>query len=207
MKNRGLKKAFRLATIAGVLAGMLTIVGCPGGGGGGAEAPPPVPVAAINTVVPVTAATVQAIENLPFALPAGAFADVPALANQATTVRITGTTTATPTGTITAANGTATGTTTFGSCTFTITSVTGIPGLLVGQQITVQTCQYIVSTGGVQATGNATTVQILLQLGLTPSQPNQASVSIDPATGIVTVNNTSTGVSVTLVVSTGATGG
>jgi hypothetical protein len=77
----------------------------------------------------------------------------------------------------------------------------------VGQQITVNTCQYIVSTGGVQATGNATTVQILLQLGLTPSAVNQASVSIDPTTGVVTVNNVSTGVAVTLVVSTGTSGG
>lgn len=206
MKNWGLKTAFRLVTIVGVLAGMLTIYGCSGGGGGGEEAPPSVPVASTNVVVPVTAATVQAIENLPFALPAGAFANVPALATQATTVRITGTTTATPTGTITAANGTATGTTTFGSCIFTITTST-IPGVTVGEQITVNPCQYVVSTGGVQATGNATTVQILLQLGITPSAANQASVSIDPNTGVVIVNNVNTGTNVTLVISTGAAGG
>ena len=201
MKDWSLKTAFRLTAIVGMLAGILTIVGC--NGSDGIEAPPK--VAASNTTVPVTAATVQALEGLTFSLPAQAFAAVPALATQAVTVKFTGTTTAAPTGTIVAANGTATGTTTFGSCIFTITS-SNIPGVTAGQQITVNPCQYVVSTGGVQATGNATTVQILLQLGVIPSAANQASVSIDPVTGIVTVNNVSTGVSVTLVVSTGASG-
>lgn len=205
MKNWSLKKAFRVTAIVGVLGGMLTILGCPSGNDIN-EVPPPVPVASTNVVVPVTAATVQALEGKSFALPAGAFANVPALATQPVTVTFTGTTTAAPTGTLVAANGTATGTTTFGSCIFTITTST-IPGVTVGQQITVNPCQYNVSTGGVQATGQATTVQILLQLGIIPSAANQASVSIDPTTGVVTVNNVNTGVNVTLVIATGAAGG
>jgi len=205
MQNWGLKKTFRLMAIAGVLGGMLTILGCSSGNDIN-EVPAPAQFASTNTVVPVTAATVPALEGKSFTLPAGAFADVPALATQAVTVTFTGTTTAAPTGTIVAANGTATGTTTFGSCIFTITT-SNIPGVTVGQQITVNPCQYVVSTGGVQATGNATTVQILLQLGIIPSAANQASVSINPTTGVVTVNNVSTGVNVTLVISTGASGG
>jgi len=60
----------------------------------------------------------------------------------------------------------------------------------------------------VQATGRATVVQILLQLGLVPSRANQANVAIDPTTGTVTVNNVNTGLTVTLhaLTGTGTTG-
>jgi len=187
--------------------GLMLLAALAACGDDGSTAPPPTAVvASANTVVPVTAATVQALEAKPFALPAGAFASVPALATQAVTVTFTGTTTASPTGTIVAANGTAAGKATFGSCIFTITTST-IPGVTVGQQITVNPCQYNVSTGGVQATGQATTVNILLQVGLVPSAAQQAQVSINPSTGVVTVNNVSTGQSVTLVIATGAGGG
>jgi hypothetical protein len=193
------KTALRFMALVGVMAGMFTIVGC---GGGEDETQ----VAATNTTVPINSNTVKAIDGQTFTLPAGAFSGVAALASQSTSVRFTNTSAATPTATITAANGTATGNTTFGSCIFTITTST-IPGVTVGQQITVNPCQYNVQTQGVQATGQATTVNILLQLGIVPSAANQASVSIDPTTGVVTVNNVSTGVAVTLVVSTGSTGG
>ncbi|MDD5334849.1 MAG: hypothetical protein PHS32_14035 [Rhodoferax sp.] len=159
-------------------------------------------VAAADTVVPVTAATVKAAEAVPFSVPAGAFpASVPALATVATTVKFTNTTSATPTATITAPGGTVTGITTFGSCIFTVTAST-LAGVTVGQVITVHPCQINVETGGVQATGQATTVHILLQLGQIPSAPAQASVSIDPTTGVVTVNGVNGG-TVTLKV-TGA---
>jgi hypothetical protein len=210
MQNWGFKTVFRLMAIIGVMAGMLTIFAC---AADDEPLPEPIPVippapkvAASSTTVPVNATTVRALENQPFVMPTGAFAGT-ALAGQTTTVRFTNTATATPTGTITTASGgTATGNTTFGSCIFTITS-SNIPGVTVGQTITVNPCQYVVATGGVQATGNATTVQILLQLGIVPSAANQASVAIDPNTGVVTVNNVNTGVSVTLVVSTGTSGG
>ncbi|HEV8585275.1 MAG TPA: hypothetical protein VGT02_09935 [Methylomirabilota bacterium] len=92
----------------------------------------------------------------------------------------------------------------FASCRFTIVS-SNIAGLYVGQQITVNPCQYVVSTGTVQATGQATTVQILLQLGQVPSAANQAAVAINPNTGVVTYSNVTTGQAVTLTVSTNGT--
>ncbi len=190
----------RSLTIVGVMAGMLTMSGC---GGDDDEAK----FAQGNAAVPLNRDTVRAVDNQAFTLPAGAFPAGTALATQPTTVRFTNTAgTAAPTGTITAANGnTASGPVTFASCTFTIQQ-SNIPGITVGQTITVNPCQYNVLTGGLEATGQATTVQILLQLGQTPSAAVQAQVSIDPATGIVTVNNVNTGVAVVLVV-TGTTGG
>lgn len=163
-------------------------------------------VATADTVVAMNSATVKAAEAVAFSVPAGAFpASVPALATVATTVKFTNTTSATPTATITAPGGTVTGITTFGSCIFTVTAST-LAGVTVGQVITVHPCEIDVSTGGVQATGQATTVNILLKLGQTPSAPAQAGVSIDPTTGVVTINGVSGG-TVTLQASTGASTG
>lgn len=181
----------RRMAVVGVLAGMVTVLGC-------ADDAEEVQVAAVDTIVQVTPTTVQALEGIAFAFPVGTFA-TPALVNQPTTVRFTNTTVAPPTVTITAANGTATGTTTFGSCRFTITAST-MPGVAVGQQLTASPCQYAVRTSGIAATGRATTVQILLQLGLVPSAPQPAQVAIEPITGVVTVNNVNTGQSVAAVV-------
>lgn len=81
----------------------------------------------------------------------------------------------------------------------------------MGDTITVDPCQVDVETGGVAATGQATTVQILLQLGIIPSEPNQTTVTTNPTTGQVTVINPILGGvvvpgSVTLVPVTGAPG-
>ncbi len=194
----GSRTIVRSLAIVGVMAGMLTMTGC---GGGDDEAK----FAQGNVAVPLNKDTVKAIDNQAFTAPSGAFAAVPALATQQTTLRFTNTATA-PIGTIMAANGnTASGPATFGSCIFTIQQ-SNIPGITVGQTITVNPCEYNVITGGVEATGQPTTVNILLRLGQTSSAAVQTQVSIDPATGIVTVNNVNTGVSVLLVV-TGTTGG
>jgi len=197
MQNWGFKTVFRLMAIVGVLAGMLTILGCP-------SEDEEVLVAGSNTVIPANSTTVRAIEGQTFSFPNG----VPALAGLDQSLATQPVTMAvTPTAfTLTSAGRTATGTTTFGSCIFTV-QTSNIPGVNPGEQITVNPCQVNAQTGGVQATGQATTVQILLQLGVTPSAANQASVSIDSTTGVVTVNNVNTGVSVTLVVATGASGG
>lgn len=203
MQNGGFKTALRLMAILAVMAGMLTILGCP------SDEEAEVQVAASNAVIPANATTVRAIEGQTFSFPNGAAALAglaPELATQPVTLAFSNTAAATPTFTLTSAGRTATGTTRFGSCTFTVTS-SNIPGVNVGEQLTVNVCQVNAQTGGVQATGQATTVQILLQLGITPSQANQASVSIDPNSGVVTINNVNTGVSVTLVVQTGAAGG
>ena len=100
---------------------------------------------------------------------------------------------------VSSAQGSYSGNMTYGSCIFNVTS-SNLPGVTVGQSITVNPCQINVKTGGVVANGQATTVQILLQLGTVPSAANQATVSIDPATGVVTLNNVSTGTAVTLKV-------
>ncbi len=193
----GSRTIVRSLAIVGVMAGMLTMTGC---GGGDDEAK----FAQGNAIVPLNKDTVKAMDNQVFTVPTGAFSAVPALANQQTTVRFTNTAT-TPIGTITAANGTASGPATFSSCIFTIQSST-IPGIAVGQVITVNPCQYNVLTQGLEATGQATVGNILLQLGQTPSAAVPFQVSIAPDTGIVTVNNVNTGVSVVLVV-TGSSGG
>ena len=75
------------------------------------------------------------------------------------------------------------------SCIFTVTSSTFPAGTgpQVGDRITVNPCQYG-STTGIAAAGQATTVQILLQLGATPSVANQATVAIEAA-GTVTLTN------------------
>lgn len=223
MPNSNLKKVFRLTASVGVLAGMLTIFGC----GSGNRAPEPVSVAQSDISVPVAANTAQSLEGLTFAFangsaitsPASGGCDpaCPSLATQPITLTFTDTSAAQPTATITAPNVVGTdgqparmsGTTVFGSCTFRVALSTFLPGSgpQVGNTITVNPCQFNVKTGGVQANGQATTVQILLQLGANPSAAQQSTVSINPTTGVVTINNFTlpAGVgSVTLVVVTGA---
>ena len=181
-------------------AAVAALVAC----GGDSSSSDPVKVAAADTTVSASAASIAGVSGQTFNFPSG----VPALGlSGASSVKLTSasSTTTSPTFSLTSGTGTAAGNLGFGSCVFAITS-SNIPGVTVGQTITVNPCQYNVATKNVQATGQATTVQVLLNLGITPSAANQASVAIDPTTGVVTVNNVNTGVSVTLAV-TGATGG
>ena len=215
----------RRLAIAGVLAGMVLILGC--GGGDGEEDTTKVAASDTATATPAALAqTVKALDRQPFTFPNGAAVAAsggcqppcPALATQALTVTFTDTAAPTPTATITAPEVTGTdgqpasfaGATTFGSCTFVVTASTFPAGRgpQRGNTITVNPCQVNIKTGGVQATGRATVVQILLQLGLVPSRANQANVAIDPTTGTVTVNNVNTGLTVTLhaLTGTGTTG-
>lgn len=206
-----MSKLLKLVGVVALSGALMMAVGC--GGGGGDAAPTAELAATTDATVDIRAATVPGIEGSTFSLPSGAML-TPGLANQPITLAFTGTATPAPTATFNAPNMTGTdgkpascsGPTQFGSCTFTITS-SNIPGVTVGQQITVNPCRYNVKTQGIRANGRATTVQILLQLGLIPSAPNQAEVEIDSDTGIVTVNNCNTGVSVSLQVVTGSTGG
>ena len=208
------KPLVRLVAVVGVLAGALTLLGCPGG-----EEAVPARVAATDAVLNVNSTVVRALDNQPFTFSSGE-ALSPALVNQPVTLTFTNTATATPTFTVTTPNvrGTdgqparATGTTAFGSCTFGVTSSTFSPGPPPagpqgGQTITVNPCRVVASTGGVQ-TGARTTLDILLQLGpVARSQFRPADVVIDRTTGEVTLNNVATGQTVTLQVVTGAAGG
>lgn len=218
MPRWNVDRVLRLMAVLGVLVGALTVLGC----GGGEEQAAPVQVVPSGTVtqVPLATTTVQAVAAQTFSFPTGGAAISPALANQPITLAFTNTASATPTATVIAPNVRGTdgqlgarfsATTTFGSCTFVVTTSTFPPGTgpQVGDTITVNPCQLNVSTGGVQATGQATTVQVLLQLGAIPSAENQSTVSINPTTGVVTVNNVTlpAGVgTVTLIPVTGAPG-
>ncbi len=197
----------------GVLAGAVTLLGCPGG-----EEQVQPKVAASDVTIPITSTVVRALENQPFTFSSGE-ALSPALANQPVALTFTNTAVATPTFTVTAPNvrGTdgnparATGTTGFGSCTFSVASSTfaaGPPpaGPQVGQTITVSLCRVNAATGGIQ-TGRLSPVEIRMELGLTSSQFRLADIVINSATGEVTLNNVATGQTVTLQVVTGTVGG
>ena len=186
----------RFVAVAAACAALIVLAQCK-------ESPTaPAKVATADVAVPLKTTFVPALEGQAFTFPNGGAALSPVLANQTFSLTFSNTSATTPTATVVVTGGGQfVASTTFGSCIFTITTST-IPGVTVGSQITVNPCQVNVRTGGVQATGQATTVQILLQLGITPSAANQASVSIDPNTGIVTVNNVNTGQTVTLTIAT-----
>ncbi len=176
------RMVLRLMAVVGVLAGALTTLGCPGG----QEAEGPVLVAASDASIPVDSTSAQALEGVTFTLPSGEAISspaaggcnpaCPALATQPITVTFANTTSPTPNATLASGGNTATGTTTFGSCTFKVTSSNFPPGTgpQVGNTITVNPCQVSAKTEGVQVTGQATTVPISLQLGPTPSAAQQA---------------------------------
>jgi hypothetical protein len=173
--------------------------------GGGDDPPPSVKVATGSAVVPLQGNTDAVMSGQRFTFAQG----VPALGLVgSSTVTMTSATSSTtsPTFSITNGGGAAAGSLSYGSCIFVVIS-SNIPALVEGESITVSPCQYDVLTGGIVANGQSTAVQVLLQLGITPSAPNQAQVSINPETGVVTVNNFITGRSVTLSVVTGGTGG
>lgn len=185
----------RLTVSAAACVGVLALTQCK------SDSTAPGKVAAANVVAPISTSTVAAVSGQTFTFPGGGAALSPALAGQTISLTFSNTTAANPTTTVTSAAGSFTASTSFGSCIFTVSTST-IPGITVGQVITVNPCQLNVQTGGVQATGQATTVNILLQLGLTPSAPQQSQVTINPTTGTVTVNGVNTG-TVTLTPVTG----
>ena len=207
-RNRHMTMVRHLAVV-GLLAGALALLGCPGG-----EEAEPLKVAASDITIPINTTTVRAVENEPFTFASGE-ALSPALANQPVTLTFTNTAAATPAFTVTAPNvrGTdgnparATGTTVFGSCTFSVTLSTFQPGTgpQVGQTITANPCNVNAATGGIQTT-TLTRVNIRTQLGLTFSQFTVAQIVINPVTGEVTLNNVATGQTVTLQVVTGPSG-
>lgn len=162
----------------------------------------PTKVAAADVTVSLTRTTVAAAEGVTFSFSSGGEVLSPALAGQAFTLTFTNTSSATPTTTVVSGGHQFVASTAFGSCDFTVQSST-IPGITAGTVITVDPCRVVAKTGGIEATGQATTVQILLKLGLgPPSAPAQAQVTIDPVTGTVTINGVNTGQTVTLTVNT-----
>jgi hypothetical protein len=166
-------------------------------GGGGGE-PAPVQVAATDVSLPANGTTTAAVTNIPFTFPAGV---TEFGTTSTTTVAFTDTST-TPAFSIASAGQTATGTTTFGSCHFLITSSTfpSTSKMAQGNTITVNPCNINVSTKGVAANGIAVDRSIALLLGVAVSAGVPVQLSVNPG-GQLTINGKSVG-SVTLQVVT-----
>lgn len=167
-----------LGVIIAVAAGVV-ISAC---GGGGSDQPL---AAASNTTLAANPTTTAPVVNLPFSFPQG----VPALGTTgSTTVSFTSTSTA-PQFRIDTTTGSATGVTSFGSCIFAVTAVSGtVPSsLAVGQTITVNPCNLNVGTAGARANGVATTRSIALVLGAAASANSSVTVGVNPG-GQLTLN-------------------
>ncbi len=153
-----------------------------GGCGGGGD---PVLGVTANTTVATTGAAAAAVANVPFSFSSG----VAALGtNAATTVQFTSSS-ATPAFNIASGGATATGTTTFGSCIFAVTSSTFPTGhaLALGQTVTVNPCNLSVGTAGALANGVATSRSVALVLGAAASANTAVTVGVNPG-GQLTLN-------------------
>jgi hypothetical protein len=151
-------------------------------GGGGDDAPLGV---ANNTTLATNATTAAAVINQPFAFPAG----VPAFGTtSATTVQFTSTSTV-PAFSVASAQGTASGSTSFGSCIFAVTQSTFPAGhpLALNQTVTVNPCNMNVNTAGAVANGVATSRSVALVLGAASSAGASVTVGVN-AGGQLTLN-------------------
>ena len=182
---------------------------------GGSDSPDPVPVVNENKTVPVNAASIATLAPAS----AGATPTVAVFANGFsgtdgtagnTPVTITGVTTvaftgsgAAPTFAIANSGRTATGTTTFGSCFFTITAST-FPAdspLALGKVVKVNPCNIKASTNGANADGIPASRDVVLVLGETSSTPIKLTITVN-TDGTVVIGTTSVG-TVTLTRNTG----
>ena len=206
MKNFSMA-GVKLAQFALGLTLAATLAAC-----GGSDAPAVVKVSAIDTTAAVTSTTAAALFT---ATPTVATFSSGFSGNDgtvaATPVAITGPTTvaftsggATPTFAISNGGATATGTTTFGSCIFTVTSSTFPPEspLATGKVVKVNPCNLTASTSGANADGSSLVRDVVLVLGTTPSEPVKLTVTVN-TDGTVLIGNTSVG-TVTLTTTTGA---
>lgn len=158
-------------------------------------------VATSNAAANVTAATVSAVTGNAFSFSSG----VPAFGTSAaTTVTFTG---ASAFSVASGANS-ATGTTSYGSCIFTIVTSNFPAGspLAAGQPpVVITPCQINSQVSGHVPSSTSFSAPTILVLGTTNSSPVNLPTILDPS-GNVIINNTTVG-SVTLGPSTGATGG
>jgi len=107
---------------------------------------------------------------------------------------------------ISAGGSTASGTTSYGSCIFTVqtTTFTSGPLSVVGVFIVINPCDILLDTGGQTASNSPTPTPAVLILGALTSNP--VSVDVVIQNGVLFVGGTSFG-TVTVVQATGATGG
>lgn len=185
-------KLHKLTLASLVITSSLLLSACGGGGGGGSGAI----VATAPTVAPINAstgpATVSAVTNKPFTFASG----VPALGTtKDTTVTFkSGSNAATPEFSIASAEGTASGTTRFGSCIFAVTASTypASHPLALGKTTTVNPCAININTVGAAADNTSAPRDTSLVLGATPSTPLPVPVSIDQG-GNVAIGGTVVG--------------
>ena len=185
------------------LALSAALVGC-GGGGEDAVSTLPIVAGANLTAAPITAANAAALA------PAGAFTfptGFSGTTGAGAVVLPANTTVALPTATTfsitSGAGGTATGTTTFGSCIFNVTAST-VPGIVAPIAITVNPCTLTVNVQG-DVVGTTNTDAATLTLGGNSSNSVNVSVTVG-ADGSVVISGTQVG-TVAVVFGTGATGG
>jgi len=173
------------------MAAMLT--GC---GGGGDDTPL---VAANDLVVQANPSVTAAVAQAPFDFPGG----VPVLGTTADTTVTFTSTDPSPAFSISSGGGTATGTTTFGSCIFKVTASTFPAGtrLATGATVTVNPCNLTINSRGLSANGVGQSRSIALILGAAASAGRTLTVSVNPGGGL-TLNGTSVG-TVTLAPVTG----
>ncbi|MDB5743342.1 MAG: hypothetical protein JWR68_1657 [Polaromonas sp.] len=178
-------KKFTLAAL--VLSSSLMLAAC----GGGDNDNPPLPTTVATSATTATinpssgAAAVESVLNQNFSFASG----VPAFGTtSATTLTLAGTG-ANPTFTIGSGGNTASGTMTYGSCIFRITSSTypANHALALGKTTTVSPCALTIATSGITANGTSVSANITLTLGTVFSVPLTITVSVS-ATGVVTVN-------------------
>jgi len=172
----------------GVLA--LALAAC------GKETTAPVKIATQNVTTTFNGAVAQALAGRSISIPGAAGLVAPAAPNQNLGLTFGGTSTAvTAAGTVTTAAGATTGSftanVTFGSCIFTITSVTGNLGLTVGQTIRVNPCSITALTAGVQV-GTTANTNATVTFGNFQSAPIPVTVQVSE-NGTVTVNNQNVG--------------
>lgn len=175
MKNTNFKWG---AGVAAAISTALLVVAC-----GGTVSPP---VVSNDVTAPVTSTTVAALVTAatPMAFPSG----VPAFGTTAATTLLFSGNSPTPDFSITSGSNTATGTTTFGSCDFTILTSNFPPGspLARGQVIVINPCTLAVKTSGAPANGTASTRSVTLNLGGITSDGSSIPVTIN-ANGLVQI--------------------
>ncbi|MFI4926812.1 MAG: hypothetical protein ACHP7E_03875, partial [Burkholderiales bacterium] len=178
------------------MAATLTACGGGGGGGGGTTAQ----VAASNTTVAMNATNGQtvtsSITGKPFSFASG-------VADFGTTGATAVTFGASNSFEVASGSNTASGTMTFGSCHFNVTSSTFTSGPLVnGSTVTITNCDLLVLTKGEPGDGTQHSEQAELVLNGATSQTVTVTVNVT-ADGRVVINNVSVG-TVTLTPVTGA---
>lgn len=177
-----MKRFLKTAALACAIA---TLVSCGGGGGGGQTLG-----VSGDTTLGTNAAVAAAVTGTDFTFPSGV-AELGTAGSTSVAFTSGG---STPSFSISSGGSTATGTTTFGSCIFAVTSST-FPGghpLALGQTVTVNPCNLRIGTAGAVANGVAQSRSVALLLGAASSSGATVSVGVN-AGGQLTLNGNSVG--------------